>query len=197
MEFNNYDPSLYECRKLEVHTTKIPGLLHIDLVINGDDRGWFKESFQREKLVALGFPEDFEVIQNNASSNEQKGATRGIHAEPWNKYITLTRGKAFAAIVDLREGDTFGIVETFELTPAQAIFVPKGCGNSYQALTSNVDYTYLVDAHWSPNALYTHTNVADPDLAIPWPIPLEEAIISEKDKAQPMLKNVRPFKETQ
>jgi dTDP-4-dehydrorhamnose 3,5-epimerase len=193
MKFNNYNPNYYENRELKVHKTEIPGLLLVDLVVNGDERGWFKETFQRQKLVELGFPADFEVIQNNASSNEQRGVTRGIHAEPWDKYISLTRGMAFSAIVDVRDGPTFGKVETFTLTPDKALFVPKGCGNSYQALSDNVDYTYLVNAHWSPEAKYTHTNVADPDLKIDWPIPLNQAIISDKDKAQPYFKDITPF----
>ncbi len=195
MQFNNYDSSLYANRNLAVHKTKIPGLLLIDLAVIGDERGWFKESFQLEKLVTLGFPKDFKIVQCNASSNEQLGATRGIHAEPWNKYITLTRGKAFCAIVDLRKGETFGVVETFELTPQKALYVPKGCGNSYQALSNNVDYVYLVDAHWSADAHYTHANLADPGLAIKWPIPLGQAIISDKDRQQPLLKDITPFED--
>ncbi|HTK39826.1 MAG TPA: dTDP-4-dehydrorhamnose 3,5-epimerase family protein, partial [Patescibacteria group bacterium] len=140
-EFHNYHPALYENRELRVTQTDIPGLLHIDVVLHGDERGWFKESFQREKLVALGFPADFNDVQNNVSSNIEAGVTRGIHAEPWNKYITLTRGMVYVAIVDLRAGDTFGRVEEFTLTPAQALYVPKGCGNSYQTLTPDVEYS--------------------------------------------------------
>lgn len=194
-KYNNYDSALYENKQLAIHKTKIPGLLFIDLVINGDARGWFKEGFQQEKLVALGFPPDFKIIQCNGSSNEKLGATRGIHAEPWNKYITLMRGHAYAAIVDLRDGPTFGTVETFDLTPSKALFVPKGCGNSYQALSDDVDYVYLVDAHWSPDAKYIQVNLTDPKLAIDWPIPLEQATISEKDQQLPFLKDVTPFKE--
>lgn len=195
MEFDNYNPTLYENHELNIHTTRIPGLLMIDLVVYGDERGWFKEAFQREKLVKLGFPPDFKVVQNNVSSNCQSGATRGIHAEPWNKYISLTRGKVFAAIVDMREGHNFGVVETFTLTPDKALFVPKGCGNSYQALSENVDYVYLVDDYWSADAQYVQANLSDPQLAIEWPIPLSQAVISGKDRDLPMLKDIKPFKE--
>ena len=195
MEFSNYNPALYENQELKIETTHIPGLLFIDLVLYGDERGWFKESFQREKLIQLGFSPDFEVVQNNVSSNNQAGATRGIHAEPWNKYISLSRGKAFTAIVDLRKGPSFGVVEAFTLTPDKALFVPKGCGNSFQALTDNTDYVYLVDAHWSPDAQYTQVNLADPELNIAWPIPLSQAIISAKDKTLPLLKDIKPFQE--
>lgn len=194
-EFSNYHPVLYENDTLRVHQTYIPGFLIIDLILHGDERGWFKENFQREKLVELGFPKDFRPVQNNVSSNQEAGVTRGIHAEPWNKYISLTRGLAHVAIVDLRKGKNFGTVEQLTLTPARAIYVPKGCGNSYQTLTNDLEYTYLVDDHWSPDAEYTFVNLADPELDINWPIPLENAILSDKDRNHPYLKHVKPVED--
>jgi dTDP-4-dehydrorhamnose 3,5-epimerase len=188
---NIFDPSSYN----EIHVTKtdIPGLLVIALAVHGDSRGWFKESFQKEKMVAQGFPADFEVVQNNVSYNAQRGVTRGVHAEPWDKYISISVGSAFAAIVDLRKGDTFGKVLSFELNPGIALFVPKGCGNSYQSLEDGTTYSYLVNAHWSPDEKYVSVNMADPDLKIQWPLPLEMAEISAKDKINPMLKDIQPM----
>jgi dTDP-4-dehydrorhamnose 3,5-epimerase len=186
----NFDPTLYENKEIKVEKTKIPGLLKIALVLNGDERGWFKENYQAEKLKTAGFLEDFKIVQMNVSANKERGVTRGIHAEPWNKYISIQSGKIFTAIVDLREGVTFGTVETLEMNPGVAIFVPKGCGNAFQTLTENVIYTYLVDAHWSPEAKYTLVNLADEKLNIKWPIPLSEAIISNKDKGHPSLTEI-------
>jgi dTDP-4-dehydrorhamnose 3,5-epimerase len=188
---NIFDPSSYN--ELHVTKTDIPGLLVVALAVHGDNRGWFKESFQKEKMVAQGFPADFEVVQNNVSYNAQRGATRGIHAEPWDKYISISVGSAFAAIVDLRKGDTFGKVLTFELNPGIALFVPKGCGNSYQSLEDGTTYSYLVNAHWSPDVKYAAVNLADPDLKIQWPLPLEIAEVSAKDKINPMLKEIQPM----
>jgi dTDP-4-dehydrorhamnose 3,5-epimerase len=188
---NIFDPSSYN--ELHVTKTDIPGLLVVALAVHGDSRGWFKESFQREKMVAQGFPAEFEVVQNNVSYNAQRGVTRGIHAEPWDKYISISVGSAFAAIVDLRKGDTFGKVLTFELNPGIALFVPKGCGNSYQSLEDGTTYSYLVNAHWSPEVKYTAVNLADPDLKIQWPLPLEMAEVSAKDKNNPMLKEIQPM----
>lgn len=192
-DFHNYHPALYENDELRLTKTSIPGLLMIDLILHGDERGWFKESFQREKLIAQGLPKSFNDVQNNVSSNREAGVTRGIHAEPWNKYITLTRGLCHVAIVDLRKGPNFGKVEQFTLTPARALYVPMGCGNSYQTLTPDVEYSYLVDAHWSPDANYTFVNLADPALNINWPIPLENAIMSDRDRNHPLLKDVTPL----
>ena len=174
---------------ITVKDTSLPGLLEIELVVHGDERGWFKESYQRAELEAQGFP-SFGIVQSNVSYNREIGVTRGIHAEPWDKYISLAHGRAFAAIVDLRAGPGFGRVETFELHPGNAIFVPRGCGNSYQTLTADVVYTYLVNAHWSPEASYTNVNTYDPALGIAWPIPAERAIRSAKDVAHPPLSAV-------
>jgi len=169
--------------------TSIPGLLTVELDLHTDGRGWFKEGFQRAKLEAAGFP-PFEIVQNNVSFNSEVGVTRGIHAEPWDKYVSLSHGRAFAAIVDLRPGPGFGRVETIELHPGNAIFVPRGCGNSYQTLTPDVVYSYLVNEHWSADAQYTLVQAFDPALGIDWPIPAERAIRSDKDRAHPPLAQV-------
>ena len=66
----------------KIRKTAIEGLLVIDLSLIGDDRGWFQEKYQSEKLVRVGFPEDFIARQNNVSYNKQAGVVRGIHAEP-------------------------------------------------------------------------------------------------------------------
>ena len=177
---------------LAVHECAIPGLLLIDLPVHGDRRGWFKENWQREKMVALGLPE-FRPVQNNMAYNGPAGTTRGIHAEPWDKYISVATGKVFGAWVDLREGASFGTVFTAELDPSRAIYVPRGVGNSYQTLEPATSYVYLVNEHWSPDARYTHLNLADETVAIPWPIPLDEVEVSDKDKAHPRLADVVPF----
>jgi dTDP-4-dehydrorhamnose 3,5-epimerase len=175
-----------------VATTSIAGLLRIDLALHEDGRGWFKEAFQRAKLEAQGFP-PFEIVQSNVSFNADLGVTRGLHAEPWDKYVSLAHGRAFAAIVDLREGPGFGRLETFDLHSGNAIFVPRGCGNSYQTLTPEVVYTYLVNEHWSPEARYTLVDAYDPALGIDWPIPVERAIRSAKDQGHPPLADVTPL----
>ena len=65
-------------KPLGITTTPIPGFLRIDLTVHGDNRGWFKENWQREKMVALGLP-DFQPVQNNISFNDEVGVTHGLH----------------------------------------------------------------------------------------------------------------------
>ena len=181
-------------KDLRAEETNIPGLVVFDLPVHGDNRGWFKENWQRAKQTALGLP-DFGPVQNNISFNAKKGVTRGIHAEPWDKYISIAAGSVFGAWVDLRPGDSFGQVYTTVLDPSKAIYVPRGVGNSFQALEDGTVYTYLVNAHWSleQKKTYTFVNLADPELNIQWPIPLEDSERSEADLHHPMLRDAKPM----
>lgn len=180
-------------KSLGIQETSIPGLLILDLPVHGDSRGWFKENWQREKMSAAGLP-DFGPVQNNISFNDEIGVTRGIHAEPWDKFVSVASGKIFGAWVDLRDGDSFGAVFTAELDATSAVFVPRGVANSYQTLEADTAYVYLVNDHWSPDAEYTFVNLADETIGIQWPIPLENALLSEKDQAHPRLDAVVPMK---
>ncbi|MGH7195569.1 MAG: dTDP-4-dehydrorhamnose 3,5-epimerase family protein [Candidatus Saccharimonadales bacterium] len=177
------------------HKTEIPGLLIFDVTQVGDERGYFQEKFQKAKLVAAGMPESFQVVQNSLSYNKQPGVTRGFHAEPWDKYISVVTGKVFAAYVDLRAGVTFGKVVTVEITPTKAVFLPQGVANSFQTAVPNTYYLYSVNKHWSADNYdeYCFVNLADPDLNVQWPIPLESAIMSDRDKTHPALNEITPM----
>ena len=181
-------------KQLKAQNTNIPGMLVFDLPVHGDSRGWFKENWQRAKQTGLGLP-DLGPVQNNISFNAERGVTRGIHAEPWDKYISVATGSVFGAWVDLRPGKSFGEVCTCVIDPSKAIYVPRGVGNSFQALEDGTAYTYLVNAHWSAELkkTYTFVNLADPELGIDWPIPLDECELSEADKHHPMLKDAVPM----
>lgn len=176
--------------------TPIPGLLVIDLDLRGDNRGWFKENWQRQKMREAGLP-DFGPVQNNVSFNAHAGATRGIHAEPWDKLVSLATGRIFGAWVDLRAGQSFGRVFTLELGPETAVFVPRGVGNAFQTLVDETAYSYLVNDHWSPEAKdsYTFVNLADETLAIDWPLSLDSSELSAADRNHPLLADVRPMPE--
>jgi dTDP-4-dehydrorhamnose 3,5-epimerase len=177
---------------LAVRETTIPGFYEIDLVLHGDNRGWFKENYQKQKMEALGLPK-FEIVQNNFSFNAEAGVTRGLHAEPWEKFISVANGRVFGAWVDLRKGSSFGKVLSLEITPDKAVFVPRGVANGYQTLEPNITYTYLVNEHWSADAKYASLNLFDPRLGISWPIPKGRSIVSEKDKNNPMMADIQPM----
>jgi len=186
--------SLEFSKQLKKTETNIPGLVIFDLAVFGDNRGWFKENWQREKMTALGLP-DFCPVQNNFSFNGKRGTMRGIHAEPWDKFISVGSGSFFGAWVDIREGSpTYGTTFTAEIDASKAIFVPAGVANSYLTLEDNTVYSYLVNDHWYPDAAYSFVNATDPALNIDWPIPPAEWEMSEKDKNHPMLADATPVK---
>lgn len=175
----------------------IPGLLEFDIPVHGDNRGWFKENFQKEKMIPLGFPSHFfnnNKLQNNVSFS-RKNVLRGLHAEPWDKYISVAdEGEVLGAWVDLREGDTFGNVYQTVIDASKGIFVPRGVANGFQVLSDKVSYSYLVNDYWSLELKpkYAFVNYSDPHLGIKW-ANIEKAEVSEADKNHPMLEKVKPL----
>lgn len=179
-------------KALQASATSIPGLTIWNLAVHGDNRGWFKENWQREKMVLMGLP-DFRPVQNNVSYNDNVGTTRGIHAEPWDKFVSVAAGRIFGVWVDLRAGPTYGCTFTAELDPSCAAFVPRGVGNGFQTLEPKTTYIYLVNDHYRPDATYTSVNLADKALSIAWPMPLAQAELSTKDRSHPPLSEVSPI----
>ncbi len=181
--------------EITAHVTDIPGLLIFDVTQVGDERGYFQEKFQKAKLVAAGLPEGFTIVQNSLSYNKEAGVTRGFHAEPWDKYISVITGKVFAAYVDLRKGPSFGKVVTVEITPTVTVFLPQGVANSFQTLEPDTYYLYSVNAHWSADNYdqYCFVNLGDPEIGVAWPISLETGILSDRDRNHPLLKDITPM----
>lgn len=181
-------------KELKSYETPIDGLVVYDLTVHGDNRGWFKENWQREKMTGIGLP-DFGPVQNNVSFNEKTGVTRGLHAEPWDKFVTIGYGSVFGAWCDIRENSpTYGKTFTVELDPTKGIFVPRGVANGFQTLEDNTVYMYLVNDHWSAEGQYSNVSVFDESLGINWPIPLDQAELSDKDRNHPNLDSATPIK---
>lgn len=169
---------------MHVEHTGIEGLLVLRLDVHADNRGWFKEAWQREKMTAAGLP-DFLPVQSNVAFNATAGTTRGLHAEPWDKLVTAGTGRFRGGWCDLREGSpTHGRTVSVEVGPDTAVFVPRGVANGYQTLEDATTYLYLVNDHWSPDAAYVNVSYR----LIDWP--LEPTEVSEKDLAHPPLADV-------
>jgi dTDP-4-dehydrorhamnose 3,5-epimerase len=190
---NNY--SIQESNLIEgnVYKTSIDGLLYYDHKLLGDDRGFFSEVAHLpiiQKISGI----DFSVKQVNHARSE-KNVVRGIHAEDWNKFTFIASGKAFCAVADLRpESATYKHVETFVLgfddqSLHGGLFIPRGLGNSIAVLEGPLDYIYFVDKLYSERdpAGDTAISLFDPQLAIDWPIPREQMIISERDQNSVLL----------
>ncbi|MGO3360742.1 MAG: dTDP-4-dehydrorhamnose 3,5-epimerase family protein [Leuconostoc mesenteroides] len=179
----------------------IPDMIEFDIPVHGDNRGWFKENFQKEKMLPLGFPESFfkeNKLQNNVSLS-RKGVLRGLHAEPWDKYISVAdNGRVLGSWVDLREGASFGHVYQTVIDASKGIYVPRGVANGFQVLSDTVSYSYLVNDYWALDLKpkYAFVNYADPALGIEWD-DVENAEVSEADKNHPLLKDVVPLTKAQ
>jgi len=174
-----------------LETTPIPGLLVLRLDVHHDERGWFEELWQRERMGVLGLP-DLGPVQANVAWNRSRGTTRGLHAEPWDKLVAVVSGSAYGAWVDLRAGATFGTTYAVDLEPGVAVFIPRGVANGYQTTRDETAYSYLVNDHWRPDAAYVAVDHADPTLAIAWPVAPDERVVSDRDRAAPALGQVTP-----
>jgi dTDP-glucose 4,6-dehydratase len=180
-----------------IYATKIKGLYKIEMPVFNDNRGFFHEVFRLDELKqATGI--DFKPCQWNHSLSKPR-VIRAIHTEYWNKLVYPVTGKMYAAIVDARpDSDTFGTYEEFifdntkDNSPRFALFISKGLGNSICALgDTDVNYMYLVDEYWDSSKA---KGIAwdDPDLNIRWPI--ENPIISDRDRNNPRMRDLFPEK---
>lgn len=182
---------------ITIKETSIPGLLVIERPVFKDDRGFFHEIFRLNDLEEKSGVK-FNPVQWSHAYSKPK-VIRAIHTEGWNKLIYPVTGKMFAAIVDTRvDSPTFGKIEefTFDNTDEEythkALFLPKGMGNSICVVGNEpVHYMYLVDEYWD-NAKAQGILWNDPDLKINWPI--EDPLISDRDKQNPTLREVFPEK---
>lgn len=178
------------------HKTKFDGMLVFDLNVFEDTRGSFTEVWQTEAMQTLGLPEV--NPKQLGISKSKRGSVRAIHAEPYDKIIHVIQGRIFVAMTDLRaDSATFGQVDSFELGNDQMLFIPKGVGNGFQAVSDEeVVYCYCVTGVWSAEKAYSGQyvaiNYADPDLNIAWPISDGQQIVSLKDQQNPTMREVFP-----
>ncbi len=161
------------------------GLWVMEYPVHGDSRGCFASPIVMDDDT----PTDLRVkiVQTNFSISCY-GTTRGVHAEPWDKQITVIKGEVLAAIVNMRDPEHFGSVCTIRIKPGICIHVPNGFGNSFQVLSEEAIYSYAVTDVWKPGIIYPAINPYDEDLAIPWIVPVEKVILSDKDLHNPLLK---------
>jgi dTDP-4-dehydrorhamnose 3,5-epimerase len=156
-----------------------------------DDRGWFCETFNRERFAALGIDDAF--VQDNHSMSLAKGTLRGIHfqAPPHAqaKLVRCLRGRIWDVAVDLRRGSpTFGGWVAAELTAenGRQLYVPVGFGHAFVTLEPDTEVSYKVSHLYSPRA-DGGLRWNDPGLAIEWPFEPEALRLSTKDQRLPSL----------
>lgn len=163
----------------------IPDVLLVQPRKFADHRGYFVETFSRREFAGLGMANDF--VQDNQSFSRRQGTVRGLHFQlpphPQAKLVRVLKGAVYDVAVDLRSGSpTFGRWCGVTLTSEKGdqLFVPRGFAHAFCTLEANTEVAYKVDAYFAPEC-DAGLIWDDPDIGIDWPIPANEAVLSEKD----------------
>jgi dTDP-4-dehydrorhamnose 3,5-epimerase len=169
----------------------IPDVLLITPRRFGDSRGFFGETYNRAHFANIGIEADF--VQDNHSKSSERGTVRGLHfqAPPHaqDKLIRVCRGAIYDVAVDIRHGSpTYGQAVSAVLSAENwsQLWVPKGFAHGFCTLEPDTEVIYKVTALYSPDC---DKGLAwdDPSLKIDWPVPSQDAVLSEKDRQHPRL----------
>lgn len=180
---------------MNVQTMDIPEVKLLTPQQFGDERGFFSEVYNRRQLLQFGI--DIEFVQDNQSLSRDKGTLRGLHFQtpPFaqDKLVRVTRGAILDVAVDLRrESPTFAqhVSAVISAKEWNQILVPVGFAHGFCTLEPDTEVLYKVSNYYSPEhdrgVLWN-----DPDLAIDWPVNVDEVILSAKDQAQPRLAEMK------
>ena len=178
--------------KLKIISTQLQDAKIIEPEVFGDQRGFFTESYSKRDYQKLGL--NFDFIQDNQSLSQTAGVLRGLHFQrgesAQTKLIHVVTGVVWDVIVDLRQGSpTYKKWEGFIISASnhRQLLVPRGFAHGFVTLTNNVNFLYKCDHYYDPEA-DGGISYCDPDLNINWPINLQQAITSEKDAHQVLLR---------
>ena len=176
---------------MKVIETALPGVLILEPKVHGDERGFFLESFQRERYAEAGISHTF--VQDNHSRSGQ-GVLRGLHAQrrfPQGKLVRVARGEVFDVAVDIDPGSPlFGrwVGVTLSDQNHRQFWVPPGYAHGFVVLSQVADFEYKCTDYYHPDdeigLLWN-----DPDVDIDWPI--TDPVLSEKDAALPTLRALK------
>lgn len=176
---------------MNIIKTEIKEVLIIEPKVFGDHRGWFTETYSKEKFKELGINIDF--VQDNHSFSAQKGTLRGLHFQlnpkAQTKLVRCTKGRILDVAVDLRKGSpTYKKWVAVELTEEnkKQLLIPKGFAHAFLTLTDDVEVQYKVDEYYAPEHDRS-IKFDDPEIGVDWGI--NNPILSDKDLKAPLLKD--------
>jgi dTDP-4-dehydrorhamnose 3,5-epimerase len=174
---------------LNVVSLEIPDVKIISPIKHGDERGFFSETYNKKTFEDSGIHLNF--VQDNHSLSAAPGTLRGLHYQspPFaqDKLVRVVRGRILDVAIDLRcASPTFGKWVAAEISAGKwnQILVPVGFAHGVCTLEPDTEIIYKVSNFYSP-AHDFGIRWDDPALAIPWPFPKEQLMLSEKDKQQP------------
>lgn len=167
---------------MQVEQTKLDGVLLVTPQVFGDDRGFFMETYNRDKAVELGLPGEF--VQDNHSKSSY-GVLRGLHYQSpqWQgKLVRVVQGEIFDVAVDIRAGSaTFGEWVGVYLNDEnkQQLYVPEGFAHGFCVTSQTAEVIYKCTSLYQPNdegcLLWN-----DPEVGIEWPV--DKPVLSPKDE---------------
>jgi dTDP-4-dehydrorhamnose 3,5-epimerase len=177
-----------------VSATEIPEVKLLESKIHRDHRGFFSETYNKAELAKAGV--NLEFVQDNHSLSVERGVVRGLHFQipPFaqDKLVRVVRGAIFDVAVDIRRHSaTYGkhVGRIISAQEWNQLLVPVGFAHGFCTLEPNTEVIYKVTNYYSPEhdrgVLWN-----DPELAIAWPIAESEAILSDKDRKQPRLREL-------
>jgi len=176
---------------MKVTETVLAGVKIIEPAVFGDQRGFFKETFQTERYAEAGI--DLPFVQDNCSRSE-KGVLRGLHLQktrPQGKLVSCTLGAVFDVAVDVEpSSETFGKYVGFELSESNhlQLWIPPGYAHGFCVLSDVADFQYKCTDYYFPEdegGLVWD----DPDVSIDWPV--DRPSLSEKDQKLPTLAQIK------
>jgi len=177
---------------MNIIETCLAGVVIIEPKVFGDDRGFFLETFQRDRYRELAGIE-LEFVQDN-HSRSARGVLRGLHfqkTKPQGKLVRVVTGEVFDVAVDINPtSPTYGQYASAILSEQnkRQFWVPPGYAHGFVVLSEFADFEYKCTDYYDPNdegSLLWN----DPDVAIDWP--LDEPVLSDKDSKAPSLKQLR------
>ena len=175
---------------MKITETKLPGVLIVEPKVFGDERGFFFETWQEERYKSLGIQGPF--VQDNVSFSA-RGVLRGLHYQlphAQGKLVSVLSGEVYDVAVDIRTGSpTFGQSVGVSLTGDnhRQLWIPAGFAHGFCVVSPTAYFMYKCTDVYTPQA-EGGISWNDPDLGIDWPV--TGAVLSEKDKVYPRLKDV-------
>jgi dTDP-4-dehydrorhamnose 3,5-epimerase len=172
---------------MNIIETKLPGVVIIEPTVYGDERGFFLESYQKQRYQEAGL--NLEFIQDNHSRSSY-GVLRGLHfqkTKPQGKLVRVVSGEVYDVAVDINpESPTYGQYEAVTLSAdnKRQFYVPPGYAHGFVVLSETADFEYKCTDYYDPSdeggIIWN-----DPDIAINWPV--DNPTLSPKDEQLPKL----------
>ena len=177
---------------MNVIKTDIEGVVILEPRVFNDSRGYFFESYNKKTFDSEVCPVEF--VQDNESCSS-RGVMRGLHFQrpphAQAKLVRCVRGAVLDVAVDIRKGSpTYGKYVSCLLTEEnhRQFFIPRGFAHGFAVISDTAVFQYKCDNYYAPEA-DGGISILDPSLGIDWGFPFEEAILSDKDRKHPLLKD--------